>query len=66
MRKVENIFWLGIKELRSFLHDFVLLGFVIYAFSHKIDQVVFVNQPVFDKSMTRCNHGSEHYFIEPL
>ena len=33
MRKVENIFWLGIKELRSFLHDYVLLGLVIYAFS---------------------------------
>src|SRR5271166_1353593 len=33
MRKLENIFWLGTKELRSFLNDFVLLGFVIYAFS---------------------------------
>ena len=33
MHKVQNIFWLGIKELRSFLHDFVLLGLVIYAFS---------------------------------
>jgi ABC-2 type transport system permease protein len=33
VRKAENIFWLGIKELRSFLHDFVLLGFVVYAFS---------------------------------
>jgi len=33
MRKVANIFWLGIKELRSFLHDFVLLGLVIYSFS---------------------------------
>ncbi len=33
MHKAENIFWLGIKELRSFLHDFVLLGLVIYAFS---------------------------------
>ena len=33
MRKLANIFWLGTKELRSFLHDFVLLGFVIYAFS---------------------------------
>ena len=33
MRKVENILWLGIKELRSFLHDYVLLGLVIYAFS---------------------------------
>jgi ABC-2 type transport system permease protein len=33
VRKAENIFWLGIKEQRSFLHDFVLLGLVIYAFS---------------------------------
>ncbi len=33
MRTIANIFWLGTKELRSFLHDFVLLGFVIYAFS---------------------------------
>jgi len=31
--KAENIFWLGIKELRSFLHDYVLLGLVIYSFS---------------------------------
>jgi ABC-2 type transport system permease protein len=30
---VQNIFWLGVKELRSFSHDFVLLGLVIYAFS---------------------------------
>ena len=28
-----NIYWLGIKELRSFLRDFVLLGLVVYAFS---------------------------------
>jgi len=33
MRKLENIFWLGIKELRSFLHDFVLMGLVCYAFT---------------------------------
>ena len=33
MRMIENIFWLGVKELQSFLRDFVLLGFVIYAFS---------------------------------
>ncbi len=33
MRKAANIYWLGIKELRSFLHDFVLLGLVAYAFS---------------------------------
>ena len=33
MRSLSNIFWLGTKELRSFLSDFVLLGFVIYSFS---------------------------------
>ena len=33
MRKLANIFWLGTKELRSFTHDFVLLGFVAYAFT---------------------------------
>ena len=33
MRKLSNIFWLGTKELRSFFHDYVLLGLVIYAFS---------------------------------
>ena len=36
MRKLSNIFWLGTKELRSFMHDFVLLGLVIYAFSFAI------------------------------
>jgi ABC-2 type transport system permease protein len=33
MRSISNIFWLGTKELRSFLRDFVLLGLVIYSFS---------------------------------
>ena len=33
MRKAANIYWLGIKELRSFLRDFVLLALVAYAFS---------------------------------
>ena len=33
MRSLGNIFWLGTKELRSFMRDFVLLGLVIYTFS---------------------------------
>lgn len=36
MRKIANIFWLGTKELRSFSHDFVLLGLVVYAFSFAV------------------------------
>ena len=33
MQSLGNIFWLGTKELRSFIRDFVLLGLVVYAFS---------------------------------
>jgi len=33
MRMLENIFWLGTKELRSFFSDYVLMAFVAYAFS---------------------------------
>ena len=33
MRILANIFWLGTKELRAFMRDFVLLGLVVYAFS---------------------------------
>lgn len=33
MDRLSNIYWLGTKEIRSFLHDFVLLGLVIYTFS---------------------------------
>jgi ABC-2 type transport system permease protein len=30
---MENIFWLATKEVRSMLHEFALLGLVIYSFS---------------------------------
>lgn len=33
MRSASTIFWLSIKELRSFLHDWVLLALVVYSFS---------------------------------
>jgi ABC-2 type transport system permease protein len=36
MRMVQNIFWLGTKEIRSFFRDYVLVGFVVYAFSLQI------------------------------
>jgi len=36
MRKLANIFWLGTKELVSFMRDFVLLGLVAYAFTYAI------------------------------
>jgi ABC-2 type transport system permease protein len=33
MHSIATIFWLGTKELRSFMRDFVLLGLVAYSFS---------------------------------
>ena len=33
MRAISNIFWLGTKEIRSFLRDWVLVGLTISAFS---------------------------------
>lgn len=36
MRALANIFWLGTKELRSFLKDYVLLGLVVYTFSFAV------------------------------
>lgn len=36
MRRVSAIWWLGTKELRSFVHDPVLLALVVYAFSFAV------------------------------
>jgi ABC-2 type transport system permease protein len=35
-RSAKNVMWLGLKELRSFAHDWVLVGLVIYSFSFAI------------------------------
>src|SRR3954469_23324346 len=36
MRSLANILWLGLKELRSFLSDLVLVAFVVYAFTFTV------------------------------
>ena len=36
MKTAQNILWLGLKEIRSVLSDFVMLVFVIYAFTFAI------------------------------
>jgi ABC-2 type transport system permease protein len=36
VRTLKNIFWLGVKELRSVLSDLVLVAFVIYAFTFTV------------------------------
>ena len=36
MPSLSNIFWLGVKEIRSFSHDFVLVSLVIWTFSFAV------------------------------
>ena len=36
MRRAANIFWLGLKELRSLASDPIMVGFIIYAFTFSI------------------------------
>jgi ABC-2 type transport system permease protein len=36
MRSIANIYWLGTKELRSFMGDYVLIGLVMYSFSYAV------------------------------
>jgi ABC-2 type transport system permease protein len=73
MRKAANIFWLGIKELRSFLQDFVLLGLVIYTFSLAvIAQALSYSQEVHnasigivDEDYSELSRRIAHAFLPP-
>ena len=73
MRKLANIFWLGTKELRSFLNDFVLLGFVIYAFSLAVisqaqsnsQEVHNASIGVVDEDHSELSRRITHAFLPP-
>jgi ABC-2 type transport system permease protein len=73
MRKTANIFWLGIKELRSFLHDFVLLGLVIYAFSFAVIMQARSNSQelhnasigIVDEDHSELSYRIAHAFLPP-
>ena len=74
MRKVANIYWLGIKELRSFLHDFVLLGLVVYAFSLAVTLQARSNSQelhnasiaIVDEDQSELSRRIAHAFFPPL
>ncbi len=74
MRKAGNIYWLGIKELRSFLHDFVLLGLVIYAFSLAVilqarsnsQELHNASIAIVDEDHSELSHRIAHAFLPPL
>ena len=74
MRKAANIYWLGIKELRSFLHDYVLLGLVIYAFSFAVIMQARSNSQelhnasiaIVDEDHSELSRRIAHAFLPPL
>jgi len=73
MRMAANIYWLGIKELRSFLHDFVLLGLVIYAFSLAVimqgrsnsQELHNASIAIVDEDHSELSHRIAHAFLPP-
>jgi len=74
VRKVANIYWLGIKELRSFLHDFVLLGLVVYAFSLAVilqarsnsQELHNASIAIVDEDQSALSRRIAHAFFPPL
>jgi ABC-2 type transport system permease protein len=73
MRTFENIFWLGSKELRSFMRDFVLLGLVVYAFSLAIiaqaqsssQEVHNASVAIVDEDHSKLSRRITHSFLPP-
>jgi ABC-2 type transport system permease protein len=74
MRKAANIYWLGIKELRSFLHDFALLGLVAYAFTFAVTLQARSNSQelhnasiaIVDEDHSELSRRIAHAFFPPL
>ena len=74
MRSMSNIFWLGTKELRSFLHDYVLIGLVIYAFSLAVIMSAQSNSQelhnasiaIVDEDHSELSRRIAHAFFPPL
>jgi len=74
MRKAANIYWLGVKELRSFLRDFVLLGLVVYSFSLAVTLQARSNSQelhnasiaIVDEDRSELSRRIGHAFFPPL
>ena len=74
MRKLSNIYWLGLKELRSFFHDYVLLALVVYAFSLAIvlqarssaQDLNNASIAIVDEDRSELSRRIAHAFLPPL
>lgn len=73
MQTLTNIFWLGTKELRSFMRDFVLLGLVVYTFSLAImaqaqsssQEVHNASIAIVDEDHSELSRRIAHAFLPP-
>ena len=73
MQALANIFWLGTKELRSFLRDYVLLGLVVYSFSLAIiaqaqsssQEVHNASVAIVDEDHSELSWRIAHAFLPP-
>jgi ABC-2 type transport system permease protein len=73
MGTLANIFWLGTKELRSFMRDSVLLALVIYAFSLAIiaqaqssaQEVHNASIAIVDEDHSELSRRIAHAFLPP-
>jgi len=74
MRKAANIYWLGVKELRSFLGDYVLLALVAYAFSLAVilqarsnsQELNNASIAIVDEDHSELSRRIAHAFFPPL
>jgi ABC-2 type transport system permease protein len=74
MRGAANIYWLGVKELRSFLHDYVLLGLVVYSFSLAVviqarsnsQELHNASLAIVDEDRSELSRRITHAFLPPL
>ena len=74
MRKISNIYWLGVKELRSFLSDYVLLGLVVYAFTFAVtvqarsfsQELHNASIAIVDEDHSELSRRIAHAFLPPL
>ncbi len=74
MHKITNIFWLGTKELRGFLHDYVLLALVVYAFSLAVtmqarsysQELHNASIAIVDEDHSELSRRIAHAFLPPL
>ena len=74
MRKLSNIYWLGVKELRSFMRDYVLLGLVAYTFSFAVvmqarsfsQELHNASIGIVDEDHSELSRRIAHAFLPPL